>query len=317
MVFQSLESRWRDERRGKWGLQVIQNKKMKQLGSIKNWRRDFVLDILIALSWMVLLGMPLFMVHMLVFDYEHYLHRVQDVFSIEQSLAEMLPRHSVSLLLWLTMIWITTFAVLRVMRHREQMVAIQARLALSQTQALTDGLTGVWNRRGFERLFKSTFERAQQSQQSFSIILADVDGLKGYNDSFGHPAADDALRTITQLLIGNLRAVDAVARYGGDEFVIFCPQLNRDGAERLVTRLRAAMTIAPLSLSFGIATFPEDGNTATALISVADHRLYEAKARQHARQRPPNHPPDCLCIDCKCAMFPPPSQSFTSSSDAL
>ncbi len=140
--------------------------------------------------------------------------------------------------------------------------------------------------RGFEQLIKSTLEHAQQFQQLFSILLADVDGLKEYNDTFGHSAADEALRTIVQLFLGNLRAVDAVARYGGDEFVVFCPEFNRDGTERLVTRLRAAMTVAPLSLSFGVATFPEDGNTATALISISDQRLYAAKARQHARQRP-------------------------------
>ena len=289
---------------------------MNPLASITSRRRDFVLDVLIALGWMVLLGIPFFIVHMLVFDYEHNLHGLQDDFSIEQSLAEILPRHFVSLLLWLAVIWIAAFSVLRVMRYREQMAAMRERLAQSQTQALTDGLTGVWNRHGFEHLLKSTLERAQQFQQSFSIILADVDGLKEYNDTFGHPAADEVLRTMAQLLKTNLRAVDAIARYGGDEFVIFCPELDREGAERLGTRLRAAMTIAPLSLSLGIATFPMDGNTPTALISVADHRLYETKARQHVRQRPLNHPSDCLCIDCRCAVAPSPSESFDSSKKA-
>ena len=280
-----------------------------------SWR-VFVSDALLGLAWTWLVGFPLYVVHMVVLDYEHYVHGVYPNFSLNESVSEIFPRHPLSLILWLGVTWIAVIGVRWTVRYREQIAAMRERLALSQTQALTDGLTGVWNRHGFEHLFKSTLERAQQSQKSFSILLADVDGLKGYNDSFGHPAADEALRTIAQLLIGNLRAVHAVARYGGDEFVIFCPELNRDGAERLVQRLRAAMTIAPLSLSFGIATYPLDGNTATALLSIADQRLYEAKAQQHARLRPPNHPLDCLCIDCKCAIFPAPNQSFTRSSGA-
>lgn len=78
-----------------------------------------------------------------------------------------------------------------------------------------------------------------------------------------------------------MRNHDSVTRYGGDEFVILCPELNETGATTLVARLEKALVVAPLMVSFGIATFPKDGKTKQALLETADQRLYEVKAAHH------------------------------------
>lgn len=256
--------------------------------------RELVFDLLISLMWTILLGFPTFVLHMTLLDYEHFLHKAQLSFSLSESLAEIVPHHLPSLALWLLATGVTAFAIRRVIQHREQLVLIRERLTVSQTQALTDGLTGVWNRRGFDSLLRSTLMAAHQSKQPFSLILADVDDLKKCNDTHGHPAADEALRIIARTLAASVRSADAVARYGGDEFAIICPALNREGSILLVERLQKALLSAPLTLSFGIATFPTDAIDARSLIKDADSKLYEAKS-QRATNLP--HTLSNVCCD--------------------
>lgn len=255
--------------------------------------REFVFDLLVSLMWAILLGFPTYVLHMTLFDYEHFLHKAQLSFSVSESLAEIMPHHPASLTLWLLATGVTAFAIRRMIRHREQLVLMRERLTVSQTQALTDGLTGVWNRRGFDSLLRSTLTAAHQSKQPVSLILADVDGLKKHNDTHGHPAADEALRIIARTLASCVRSADAVARYGGDEFAIICPAINREGSILLVERLQKALLSAPLTLSFGIATFPTDAMDARSLIKVADSKLYEAKS-----QRTINSPHDLSNVCC-------------------
>ena len=111
--------------------------------------------------------------------------------------------------------------------------------------------------------------------------MADIDGFKQYNDTYGHLAGDEALRLVAQIMAQQLRNHDSETRYGGDEFVIICPELNDTGAVTLVARLEKALVAAPLMVSFGIATFPKDGETPQALLEAADLRLYEVKAVHH------------------------------------
>lgn len=158
---------------------------------------------------------------------------------------------------------------------------MRSTLIRTQTQALTDELTGVWNRRGMERLLKNQLQQAKLSNRPLTILMADIDGLKQYNDTCGHIAADDALRLTVQIMAQQVRCHDSVTRYGGDEFVILCPELNETGVTTLVARLEKALVVAPLMVSFGIATFPKDGKTTQALLETADQRLYEVKAAHH------------------------------------
>jgi diguanylate cyclase (GGDEF)-like protein len=142
----------------------------------------------------------------------------------------------------------------------------------------------VWNRRGLDQILEKTIEHAKGMEKPFSIIMADVDGLKQYNDMHGHLAADDALRHIAQTIAIKLRSEDAIARFGGDEFVIVCPGLGKNGIDILITRLNAALVTAPLTVSFGSAIYPSDGCTSELLVKSADRQLYQAKAKHYYRE---------------------------------
>lgn len=255
-------------------------------------------DIIIAIGWAFILGIPLFIVHMVFFDFEHA-QQMGDNYLIIQSLTETIPHHPISLALWLSAIFIAAFAIRHAFHQQSLLIREQEKLALSHRQALTDGLTGIWNRSGYEQLFTMAVEQSRDQNRLFSIILGDVDGLKEFNDTHGHPAADEALKQITQIMLTQIRISDAVARYGGDEFVIFCFDLDKDGAECLVDRLTTALKVAPLSMSFGIASFPNDGKDAKTLIEKADMRLYQAKADSHNSTN--THQRNCDCVACRYA----------------
>lgn len=242
-------------------------------------------DLLIAVLWALLAGMPLFVLQNMTLDYEHYLHGMAMSFSLAMSLSDVFQLHPISLSLWLAAVFITVLAIRRAFRRQTQMQVMRDLLARSRTQALTDGLTGIWNRRGFDQLIQTELERAKHFKQPFSVIMADVDGLKQYNDTNGHQAADEALRTIAQTLATQMRSVDAVARFGGDEFAILCSGLGQEGVNALIARLKTALASAPLSLSLGSATYPSDGETSQALLEIADKCLYQVKSQYHQRHQ--------------------------------
>lgn len=256
---------------------------MKQLAQRKNKLSDspkyeIIKDVLIALGWALLVGLPLFVVHMVLFDFEHSQH-MDESYSFIQSITASVPHHPISLSLWLSAIFIASFAIRRSFQQRIFLAHVQEELTLSQTQALSDGLTGAWNRAGFDQLFEMNIKRCQEQNRIFSIILGDVDGLKEYNDKYGHPAADEALKIVTKVLTEQCRAIDELARYGGDEFALFCIDIDRSGAEKLITRLRDALKNAPVSMSFGTASYPIDGGDMLSLLEKADVRLYSAKSK--------------------------------------
>lgn len=243
-------------------------------------RRELLNDLGNAILWAVAVGIPLFTMHMVMLDFEHSLHMPVQ-FSFGMSLSSMFTTHPLSLALWVVTVFIAAFSLRRAFRRQAQMIAMRSTLLHSQTQALTDELTGVWNRRGMETLLKDNLQQAKSSNRPLTILMADIDGLKQYNDTYGHIAADDALRLIAQIMAQQVRNHDSVTRYGGDEFVILCPELNETGATTLVARLEKALVVAPLMVSVGIATFPKDGKTTQALLETADQRLYEVKAAHH------------------------------------
>jgi diguanylate cyclase (GGDEF)-like protein len=155
--------------------------------------------------------------------------------------------------------------------------------AQMQQQALTDGLTGCYNRRSFELQLERDLHLATRMRQPLSLIMLDLDNFKHINDEAGHKTGDLALRLLAENLRSELRAVDTAARYGGDEFVIILPQADPEGATLVAERLRRRiekMEVPGFGLvtsSFGVATFPNHASSRDTLVVAADRALYNSK----------------------------------------
>lgn len=163
-----------------------------------------------------------------------------------------------------------------------------------QQQALTDGLTGCYNRRSFELQLERDLHLATRMRQPLSLIMLDLDNFKQINDQAGHEAGDVALRKLADTLRTELRAVDSTARlngravesaarFGGDEFVIILPQADTEGALLVAERLRKCIAeihvpgFGQVTSSFGVATFPHHASTRDTLVVAADRALYISK----------------------------------------
>jgi diguanylate cyclase (GGDEF)-like protein/putative nucleotidyltransferase with HDIG domain len=150
-----------------------------------------------------------------------------------------------------------------------------------------DSLSGLYNRRRSLEQLEMEVGRARRYQGTFSILIADVDNFKLFNDTYGHPVGDEIIKKVAGLLEHRSRASDFVGRFGGDEFILILPETYRAGARTLADHLRAALNSLPymapdgasipLRMSFGAASFPEDGQDAASLIAIADANLYESK----------------------------------------
>jgi diguanylate cyclase (GGDEF)-like protein len=166
-------------------------------------------------------------------------------------------------------------------------VADQAAVAINKAQlwdmAVTDSLTGLYVRRYFMVKLQEELVRAERYNNILSIVMADLDGFKNINDTYGHDMGDRVLKAIGQFLQQNIRDVDVVARYGGDEFVIMIPEAAQDAAYILSERLRKQFSelkfenLPQITISLGIATYPSDGPELEDLIKKADSAMYAAK----------------------------------------
>ncbi len=164
-----------------------------------------------------------------------------------------------------------------------------ARLFAEQERlAMTDGLTGVANRRQFDLVLARELNRAERYGRPLAVIIVDIDDFKAYNDTFGHPAGDDALRVLAALLSRSIRAMDTAARYGGEEFAIILPEIALPEAVCVAERLQSAISQlalpgagpgAGVTISAGVAAAPEHGQTPAVLVQTADAALYQAKHR--------------------------------------
>lgn len=154
-----------------------------------------------------------------------------------------------------------------------------------EEEAETDGLTGAYNYRYFMRALAREMDRVRRTGSSLAVIMVDVDNLKEYNDRFGHLGGSAALKELAELMGRNTRSVDAVAKYGGDEFCVLLPESSWPGAEALAERLRSKVEEhlfegdgqRRLTVSMGLAVFPEEGTDPRDLLQSADRRLYQAK----------------------------------------
>jgi len=177
---------------------------------------------------------------------------------------------------------------------------LEMQASLLEELVRLDGLTQIPNRRQFDEVFEREWRRAMRASEPISVLMADIDHFKRYNDSYGHLAGDDCLKAVAETLDAALgRATDLVARYGGEEFVIVLGATDLDDAEATAERLRKKIagiaiphadsdTSAHVTISIGVAaTIPEKDDDRDALVEAADNALYEAKhdGRNRVRSR--------------------------------
>lgn len=183
---------------------------------------------------------------------------------------------------------VAQFAPFMLVAYITTMFSSDIRYGLSKAKlvAETDDLTHLLNRRGFAIVAGKILGHATRHNRELSVLMIDSDNLKQVNDKHGHKAGDQLLMTLVQIIQGQLRDTDVLARHGGDEFVVMLPEAGASGAFEVAERIRQSVAQAPLDLddkssrmtaSIGIATFPTDGCTLDALVNNADTAMYKAK----------------------------------------
>ncbi|HDZ11665.1 MAG TPA: diguanylate cyclase, partial [Bacteroidetes bacterium] len=163
-----------------------------------------------------------------------------------------------------------------------------------QQLAITDGLTELFNYRYFRSQLEHEVARAKRYNLDLSLVMVDIDFFKNYNDTNGHPAGDIVLKKIARAVQENIRKIDIPCRYGGEEFILILPDTGKQAAVVVAEKMRKLVEQMPfknqeaqpnkrLTISMGVATFSEDGETAEELIQQVDKNLYAAK--QSGRNR--------------------------------
>jgi diguanylate cyclase (GGDEF)-like protein len=183
---------------------------------------------------------------------------------------------------------------LRIFRMFADQAAISIENARLHTiinmQAHTDSLTGLPNRRSFDEHLDEEVRRSSRYRHRFTMVIVDIDHFKHINDTYGHPAGDEALKQVAACLRASTRDTDFVARYGGDEFTILFPETGRETAQGLLERIHQQIkALVPAynrdsqerySLSAGLATYPDDASESGELLATADRALYVAKRQR-------------------------------------
>jgi diguanylate cyclase (GGDEF)-like protein len=171
-------------------------------------------------------------------------------------------------------------ALFQVLTYRQRYEALRA-------QAVRDPLTGVHNRGFFDEMLAVQVAQSRRGGAPVTVMLADIDHFKRINDAYGHPEGDRALKVIADALVGAVRGSDVVCRYGGEEFCIVLPATSIDAAVPLAARVREAVPAAcaragvspgsRVTVTIGVASCPQDGSDADAVMRAADRRLYRGK----------------------------------------
>ena len=193
------------------------------------------------------------------------------------------------LLAFISTIVVTTLVLSAVITERRQaMHALEQALAGVREEALTDPLTGLYNRRYLWEFLRREWVRARRRGQPLSVIMLDLDHFKRINDSFGHQAGDYVLAAVAALLRNQIRASDIVCRYGGEEFALVLPEASYERVRQRAEEIRSAIkqlelwhqgvALGSITASLGIAQFPDHADGPDALVTAADAALYQAKS---------------------------------------
>jgi len=163
----------------------------------------------------------------------------------------------------------------------EDVTALRASEDHLRHLAATDALTGLATYRRLSEALESEIKRSDRTARAFAVLIFDLNGMKRINDSYGHLAGNRALCRLADIFRFSCRSIDTAARYGGDEFAIILPETGAREADavgrRICERLSSDREAPPLSVSVGIAVYPEDGICIDTLFQAADRALYKMK----------------------------------------
>ncbi len=152
--------------------------------------------------------------------------------------------------------------------------------------SIRDHLTNLYNRRYMEEFLKNELEASRRYQYSFSIVMIDLDDFKKINDTYGHEAGDEVLKSVAEIMRNNMRKADVIGRYGGEEFIVMMPKTTKENAGKCMEKIRRFINSrlfnfngkdVHITASFGIASYPEDSLDIQDLLAISDIRLYRAK----------------------------------------
>ena len=171
---------------------------------------------------------------------------------------------------------------------QEKVIELQRAKEELRQLAITDGLTNLYNYRYFKEQLQQELNRAIRHNLNVSLVMIDIDHFKHYNDTNGHPAGDLILKNIGRLLKENIRNIDVAVRYGGEEFSLILIETDKTSAKVVAEKIRRLIEgqkfdyeekqpLGKITISTGVATFPEDGKEFNDLVNAADQRLYLAK----------------------------------------
>jgi diguanylate cyclase (GGDEF)-like protein len=206
------------------------------------------------------------------------------------------------LLLFTSTLVITGLTLSAVVQERSRTLnELRSALRNLHTQAVTDPLTRLLNRRYLSEFLPREVIRARRKGDSLAVLMIDLDHFKRFNDSFGHDAGDLVLKEVAQLLMAHIRGSDIACRYGGEEFVLVLPDTTLEGARRRAEEIGAAVRelklslrgkpLGPTTVSIGVGLLPDHVASPEALIRVADEAMYGAKKAGRDRAVM-GHPPE-------------------------
>lgn len=244
------------------------------------------------------LVMTIFLFGLAMGVYLHHEHFIHDEILNASPTKAALEAHQTLIFSLAFMVALTAIAIFSVFTFR-LMRRVQAAQKEVTQRAITDGLTGLSNRRYFFDRFAQELDRARRYEANLSLIMIDIDNFKTINDDHGHPAGDIVLAEVARLLSANIRISDIITRYGGEEFAILIPSLGITEATQAAEKLRNVIEVNDLSMegpklnvtiSAGVADIETLGNhggsTKDALIRAADKSLSRAKAEGRNRVVP-------------------------------